>query len=273
MSNNRVSDMIKDVERAITKSSPWILTSVGIVGMITATVYTAAKATPKAMKCIEDVRATSDHELTKKEIIKAGYKPFIPVVVLTTTSVACIIGAQTVCGKRYAALYSAYKLSEAALTDHKNAVAEVVGLGAVKDIKNKIAEDKVTSCVGDDRTASDSITTTVVVGNDGKAWFLDPFTNEPFRSTVNEIDAAVNRLNKYLLDSTFVSLSELYDELDLQSSILSNKIGWCLDDGLIETSFSDAIIKNGRAYIVMDFLKRPEYGYDDPSKRYANYCR
>lgn len=31
----------------------------------------------------------------------------------------------------------------------------------------------------------------------------------------------------------------------------------------IDVVTSDAIVKDGKVYVVMDFLSRPEYGYDD----------
>lgn len=61
---------------------------------------------------------------------------------------------------------------------------------------------------------------------------------------MNEIHVVINRLIKRIIDSMCVSLSDLYTKLDLQSSILSDKIDWRLNVGLIETSFSDVIVKN-----------------------------
>lgn len=268
MDIKKLTNMVKRAEKAVGKRSPEILTGLGIAGMISSTVYVAVKATPKAIKLIEAEEDKKGELLTKKEVVAVAWKPFVPAALITVASAACIVGAHTVSTRRHAALYSAYKLSETALSEYKDKVEEIVGGEKVKEIKQKIAEDKVKNTIKDNDSTSEH-KSTVVVANDGDAWFMDPFSKEPFRSSINKIDAAINRLNKRMFDEMFVSLSDLYDELDLEHTATSDYIGWCIDDGLIESDYSDAVVKNGHAYIVMDFLHRPEFDYDDHSKLYG----
>lgn len=285
MKKPNLSKQFKMVLKTVEKRSPEILTGVGIAGMITTTVL-AVKATPKALTMIEQAekekaRALNEshpdseimvatQKLTAPEVVKVAWKPYIPALLLGTASVACLIGANSVHTRRHAALYSAYKLSETALTEYKEKVEEVVTDKKVKEIKQKIAEDKTEKVVAEEKkTGSKS---TVIIPDEGDVWFIDPFTNRPFLSTTNKIEAAVNRVNKNLMSEMFISLSDFYDELDndrLDRTILSDNIGWCVDDGLIELDFSDAVVNDGKAYIMMDFLRRPAYGYDDKSKWYA----
>lgn len=277
MKKEDVTKFIKTVGRGLTKHSPEILTGLGIAGMCT-TVVLAVKATPKAMELIKEekvkkveksgknIEGMKTEKLTPIETVKVAWKPYVPAIVTGAVSIACIIGASSVNARRNAALYSAYKLSETALAEFKEKAVEVIGEDKVKEVKQKIAEDKVEKAISENQ---EEMKTKVIISNDGEAWFIDPFTNQPFRSTTTKIDAAINRVNRILMLDLFVSLSELYDELGLDHTKSSDYIGWCADDGLIESDFSDAVVKDGKAYVVMDFLKRPEYGYDDKSKLYG----
>ena len=282
MNKPNVNKYFKMATRVIKKRSPEILTGLGIAGMVTTTVL-AVKATPKALELIEEEKRKQNYELIKEaekngeedcsqisklkpaEVVKVAWKPYIPAVLLGTASAACLIGANSVHARRHAALYSAYKLSETALTEYKDKVKEIVPEKKVKEIKQKLAEDKVDKVAKKDSENKDS-KPRVIVSNDGDTWFVDPFTNEPFLSTTAKVDAAINKVNRQMMDEMFVSLSDLYDELGLDHTLNSDDIGWCIDDGLIESDFSDAVVRNGKAYVVMDFLHRPEYGYDDKNK-------
>lgn len=278
MNKPNVNKYFKMATRVIKKRSPEILTGLGIAGMVTTTVL-AVKATPKALELIEkaendkkielieydkvDMSVIKETKLTPVEVVKVAWKPYIPAVLLGTASAACLIGANSVHARRHAALYSAYKLSETALTEYKDKVKEIVPEKKVKEIKQKLADDKV------DKVAKKDSKPRVIVSNDGDTWFVDPFTNEPFLSTTAKVDAAINKVNRQMMDEMFASLSDLYDELGIDHTVNSDDIGWCIDDGLIESDFSDAVVRNGKAYVVMDFLKRPEYGFDDKSKYYG----
>lgn len=282
MKRTNVNKYFKMVIGTLKKRSPEVLTGIGIAGMITSTVL-AVKATPKALYLIEEEKRKQNRVLLEEakkqesdicghidklkpsEVVKVAWKPYIPAALLCTASAACLIGANSVHARRHAALYSAYKLSETALSEYKDKVKEIVPEKKVKEIKQKLAEDKVESVSGKvpENKPSGS---KVIVSSDGDTWFIDPFTDKPFMSTTAKIDAAINRLNKQMMDELFVSLSDLYDELGLRHTASSDYLGWFIDEGLIESDYSDAVVRDGKAYIIMDFLKRPTYGYDDKSR-------
>ena len=280
MNKPKVNKYFKMATRVLKKRSPEILTGFGIAGMVTTTVL-AVKATPKALTLIQDAEIEKvdeqvkdgkgpdelDKKLTPVEVVKVAWKPYIPAILLGTASAACLIGANSVHARRHAALYSAYKLSETALTEYKDKVKEIVPEKKVKEIKQKLAEDKVDNVVKNEDGKEQKAK--VIVSNDGDTWFVDPFTNGSFLCTETKIREAIVDLNYRLMDEMFVSLSDLYDELGLDHTQNSDEIGWCIDDGKIRPDFSDAIVKNGKAYVVMDFLRRPEYGYDNKCKLYG----
>lgn len=118
MKKPNVMKIFNTVKKAVEKKSPEILIAFGIAGMITTTVL-AVKATPKAMEKIKEVEKNKKEEfdrdhgyseldtmfkLTKPEVVKATWKCYIPAAISGATSIACIVGANTVHSKRNAAI-------------------------------------------------------------------------------------------------------------------------------------------------------------------------
>lgn len=281
MNKEDVTKLFKTAQKFVSKRSPEILTGVGLVGMVATTVL-AVKATPKALRLIEEEQKRQNDEryleakekgydayaqvsaLKPIETIKIAWKPYIPAAITGVLSIGCIVGASSVSARRQAALYSAYKLSETAFSEYKDKVAETVSEKKVKEIKQKIAEDKVEKATEPDSK------TKVIMSEDGDTWFIDPYSNTQFRSSKNKIDAAANKVSRSMVCGDMcASLSEFYDELGLDHTATSDDLGWHIDKGVIEPDYSDAVVKDGKAYVVMDFLVRPEYGYDDPQRLYG----
>ena len=112
MNKEAISKFARDVRTSLSRHSPAILMGIGIAGMVTTTVV-AVKATPKALRLIEEKKQELDVEsLTPVETVKATWKCYIPAAVTGAVSIACLIGSNSVNTKRNAALATAYKLSE-----------------------------------------------------------------------------------------------------------------------------------------------------------------
>ena len=261
----------KKIQKVLTRKSPEILTGIGIAGVITTTVL-AVKVTPKALQLIDEAERKKavawnnenpDYDngadrikLTKAETVKAAWKPYIPVVVTGVCSVACIIGANSVHLKRNAALATAYQLSTTAFNEYKEKVVETIGEKKEKIVRQNIAKDKV-------EKNPVSKTEVFVTGN-GTSLFYDPLSGRYFESDMNKVEKAVNNLNWSMNNGNepYISLTQLYDELGLSHTGVSDEIGWKVEDGNIELAVSAQVSDDGRPCLVMDFLRAPEYGYD-----------
>ena len=277
MNKLNVKQCFKMAKKVVQKKSPEILTGLGIAGMIT-TVVLAVKATPKALDLIDEEVERQNRKLSQEaydsgqsianqinklkplETVKVAWKPYIPALLLGGASVGCLIGANTVSARRHAALYSAYELSKTAYNELNEKVTEVVGEKKVTEIKQKLAEDKVNKVSPEGAIEKKS---NVVIAGDGDTWFIDAMSNQPFLSSKNKLDAAANELNRKMRSDMYVSLSQFYDEVGIEHTGTSDYIGWRIDKEYIDVVTSDAIVKDGKVYVVMDFLTRPEYGYDD----------
>lgn len=253
MGKGNISKIINEIQKAVIKHSPEILTGLGIAGMITTTVL-AVKATPKALDLINDRKDELETEkLPPIEAVKTAWKCYIPAAVTCATSTACLIGASSVHLKRNAALATAYKLSESAISEYKDAVIDKLGEKKEQTIRDKVAEEKMKK-----NPVSSS---EVFITEKGNTLCYDTISGRYFKSDIDRIKRAENAINKQLLDEMYVSLNDLYDELDLDHTKLGDELGWKIDDGLVELYFSSQLADDGTPCVVMDFTRAPKYNF------------
>lgn len=249
-----LANLVSNTRQFANKHSPEILTGIGIAGMITTTVL-AVRATPKALELLEK-KKNEDwvDELSPLEVVKTAWKPYVPAAVTGIASVACLIGASSVNAKRNAALATAYKLSETALTEYREKVIETIGEKKEKTVRDKVAEERVKK-----NPVSKS---EVIVTNNGTTLCFDPISARYFKSSIDKIKRAENELNKQMLHdiSGYVSLNEFYDELGLDHTSVGDDLGWNVDR-LIDISFSSQLNDNGEPSVVLDYLVAPKYDF------------
>lgn len=254
MRKPNLANLMSNTRQFVSKRSPEILTGIGIAGMITTTVL-AVRATPKALQLIEE-KKNEDwvDDLSPLEVVKAAWKPYVPAAVTGIASVACLIGASSVNAKRNAALATAYKLSETALTEYREKVIETIGEKKEKTVRDKVAEERVKK-----NPVSKS---EVIVTNNGTTLCFDPISARYFKSSIDKIKRAENELNKQMLHdiSGYVSLNEFYDELGLDHTSVGDDLGWNVDR-LIDISFSSQLNDNGEPSVVLDYLVAPKYDF------------
>ena len=204
MNKPNLSKFFKSVKSNVSKHSPEILTGIGIAGMISATIL-AVKATPRALDLIAKAEDEKKEELTKVEVVKTAWKPYIPATITGTVSIACLVGASSVNARRNAALYSAYKLSETALSDYKEKVIETIGEKKEQAVREKVAQKKV-----DDHPTSRS---EIIVTGNGNVLFLEPVSQRYFTSDIETIRKIINDLNYRLTTGMeeHISLSSFYN--------------------------------------------------------------
>lgn len=247
--------IFEDLKNGFVKHSPEILTGIGIAGMISAGVM-AVKATPKALDNIKDIK---DKNLEKKEetkeIVKKVGPVYIPSIVTCGMSAACIIGASSINLKRNAALATAYSLSENALKEYQSKVLETVGPKKERSIRDEVAKEKV-----DKNPVTNN---EIIITSTGNTLCYDTVSGRYFTSDIEKLKRIENELNKRLMSEMYISLNELYYELGLRNTKEGNELGFNIDDGLIDFTFSAQIADNGQPCIVLDYLVGPRFGYGD----------
>ena len=254
MGKTNLATIVASTRQFVSKRSPEILTGIGIAGMISTAVL-AVKATPKAMELIEEKKREEWlDKLSPVEMVKVAWKPYIPAIVTCVTSTACLIGASSVSAKRNAALATAYKLSETALTEYREKVIETIGEKKERTVRDKVAEERV-------KKNPVSKNEVIITGN-GKTLCFDPISGRYFMCSIETIKRAENTLNKQMLHdiSGYVSLNEFYDEIGLDHTSVGDDLGWNTNQ-IIDIDFSSQLNDNGEPSVVLDYLVAPKYDF------------
>ena len=255
MNKTNLKGMFDSLKRTTSKHSPQILTGLGVAGLVTTTVL-AIKATPKAVRLVEEEAYERKEELTPMEVVKVTWKCYIPTAISMSTSIACILFASSVHRKRNAALAAAYKLSETALIEYRDKVVDTIGEKKEKVVREKVAEENIKNNPPQQNN--------VIVTGRGNDLYLEPLSMRYFYSDKNTIDAIQNRLNAKMLGEVRgeISLNEFYDELGLECTDIGYDIGWNVDE-LIELDFVPVFAPDGKPCASISYLSRPKYGYSD----------
>lgn len=246
--NIPLKTIYKSVVQFTTIHSPEILTSIGITGMVSSTVL-AVKATPKAMEALREYRDDIPFE-TK---FRVCWKYYIPAAGLSILSASCLIGSNSISLRRNAALATAYKLSTDALAEYQEKVTETIGDKKEKHMREEIARDKIK----DTPYSEDCVYDT----GKGETLCLDAYVGRYFKSDIESIKQAINKLNYEMMQHQFVSLNDLYYELGLKPTKMGNDFGWAVEKGLITVDFGAGLADDRIPCIAMNYTVPIKYEY------------
>lgn len=258
MSKLNLPKLAKSAQLTIAKHSPEILTGIGIAGMITSGIL-AVRATPKALLLIEakhtELGLEHDEKLPLEEAVKATWKCYIPAAVTSLMSIICLVGASSVSARRTAALATAYKLSETALAEYQEKVIEEVGEKKERVIRDKVAEE----CIKKDPVSNHE----VIITGKGTTLCYDGTFGRYFRSDIDSIKKAINKVNRSVVTDMYVSLNDFYDEIGLSPTKIGDDLGWNLDDGEIDVDFSSQLAEDGTPCLVIRYTVAPKYDFSN----------
>lgn len=256
MDTKGIKQVAKHVGGLISQNSPTILTSLAVGGLVT-TAILAVKATPKAIRIIdEQIGYNHDGVMeapTKKEIIKLTWKLYLPAAGVGVVTIVCIIGANSIHLRRNAALGAVYSLTETAFKEYQAKVTETLGKNKETKVRDEIAKEHVaTNPVGSNE---------VIFTGKGEVLCYDTLSGRYFKSDIEHIRRTENEMNRQLRDEMFISLNEVYYELGLASIKLGDEMGWDMDHGYIEFSYSSQLSEEGQPCLVLDYVVVPKFGY------------
>lgn len=206
-----MNNLLNKSTRFLKRNASTILTCVGGVGVV-ATSVMAVKATPKALRLIDNAREEKGGELTKFEVFRTAAPVYIPSTLLGVSTIACIFGANVLNKRNQAAIMSAYALLDSSYKDYKNKVQKLYGDDAAKLITEEIVKDKYEEA-------------DISVSKD-KELFYDEFSNRYFESTMEEVLKAEYELNRMLSIEYGVYLNEFYEKLGIDTVRYGDYLGW-----------------------------------------------
>lgn len=258
--DKRISSYISSFLNFTERNTPTILTTFGVLGVFETGILayragTKGKAIMDAKrKDLEDVHPKD--KVAKRAVMGEMAKEMAPViappVLMGTATAACIIGSNRVSSRRIAAISAAYSLTETALKEYKEKTREVLGERKTQQIREAIAKDKV------EQTPPTTDMTPLLVGTDD-VLCMDGYTRRVFYSNKQKIGAAINRLNYECRNGMYVSLNELWAEINavgLDPLPIGNDLGWNIDDcvrGELPITTTAVLTPDGRPCLCVDY--------------------
>lgn len=245
---------VKKLGGVISKNSPTILTGLAVGGLFSTVIF-AIKATPKAIEIIEEHTGYNhDGEMkgpTKKEIVQLTWKLYIPAACMGLATAVCIVGSNSINQRRNAALATVYGLTEAAFREYKEKVVETIGKSKELKVRDEISGEQI-------KRDPPSETEIIFTGR-GEILCRDSFSGRYFKSDIEKIRRSINEINQNRLQDMWVTLNDLYYELGLSNTKLGDLLGWDLDTGNVDVSFSTQLTEEGDPCLVLNYDVQPKF--------------
>ena len=261
-------------ERALLKTglylrrhSSTILTVLGAAGVVGTTVL-AIKATPKAVKTIDDAEREKGEELTKVEVVRMAGPIYIPTIIMGSVTITCIFGANVLNKHQQASLASAYALVNSSYKEYQNKLKELYGEEADQKIREAIVIEKAKDihisseclCGKCDLSVEDS-------GSEPKL-FYDEWSQRYFEATIEQVITAEYHLNRNFILRGCAMLNEFYEFLGLEETAVGSTIGWAIGDDFywIDFDHNKVTLDDGLECYIIETPFGPdsellEYGY------------
>lgn len=237
------------------RNSSTMLTVAGATGVVGTTVL-AIKATPKALKLLEDAKKEKGEDLTKLEIVRIAGPAYIPTVAVGVSTIACIFGANVLNKRQQAALVSAYALLDSSYKEYKGKVKELYGEEAEAQIKEELAKDKY------DKTD--------ISLDDGMELFYDEFSGRYFESTKAKVQFAEYQVNRDIHMQGWSDINTYYGWLDIDPIEGGDAIGWSEGgnlarywQGWIDFNHHKVVLDDGLECTIVGIFQEPYPNFED----------
>lgn len=247
----------------IKRNASTILTCLGGVGVV-ATTITAVKATPKAIRLIEEAEQEKGEELTKWEKVSITTTTYLPSIGLGIATIACIFGSQILNKRQQAALMSAYALVDQSYKDYQRKLKELYGEEVDQEVREAIAIEKAED-VGVRGSYLGTNCDLALEENNGEPQvFYDEHSGRYFESTIEQVLTAEYHLNRNYILRGYSYLNEFYEFLGIEETDYGSVLGWAPnDDGMYWIDFNHRKLESeeGKDIYIIEMPFEPTYDF------------
>lgn len=236
--------MLKNLIHILSKNNHHILTATSILGL-GLTVYFTVDATPKALEIIKR------KELKQPiDIVKNTWKVFLPVGIAGGFTIASILGLNCIHLKRHSSILGLYSLTDTAFREYKKKVVEKIGEAHETKIRDSISADELKNLQRN---------TEVIITGKGDILCYDTISGRCFKFDVDRIKKIVNDINYKLRTDMFIPLNDFYYELGLNGIKIGDELGWSIEKGQLELTFSAHLNENEEPCVCLNYDVFPKY--------------
>ena len=235
--------IIKTVRHLISRNASDLLLFGGVTCIIGGGAW-AIRQTPEATKILEEKK-----DKDKFEKVKAVAPLFIPAIGLTVLGITQIVYSRNITKNKLAAITTAYTVSETAYKTYRDKVKEMVEPEKYEDIQREVATEKLRQ----DPLGNKE----VIIQAKGESLIYDEMSGRYFKGSINDIDRAVNILNRQMRSDMTITLNDFYNEIGLPIVKIGANMGWEIDHDDIEIKYDSGITEDSQPCIVLDYDVRP----------------
>ena len=203
-----------NIEQFIRQNKSSMLAVAGAIGM-TVSVGLAIRNTAKYKDIIH---LKSNKQIDNIERLKVAVPLYLPLVLLTGSSLACIIGATVINTEQQRSITAAYILLENSFKQYKNKVLELYGSDATQKVETEITNDKFEEVKPKLKISENDL-------------FYDEYRGEFFESTLDNVREAMYHVNRNFILRGYTTLNDVYDFLNLPHTDQGDVLGWSADYG------------------------------------------
>ena len=237
------------------RNSATILTFVGAAGVVVTSVM-AVKATPKALRMIEDAKEEKGEDLTRLETVVVAGPSYIPAAITGVATIGCIVGANILNKRQQASLISAYAFLDQSYKDYKKKVNELFGEDASKQVTTAIVRDKW----GEQEFELDG----------EKRLYYDMYSERYFEATPYQVSRAKYEINRMNVTEGYSYLNEWYEQLGLEPLDWGWYFGWTPSinqerywQEWIDIKIDVVEMDDGLEVITLEFAQEPVYDFEN----------
>ncbi|MFL5659833.1 MAG: DUF6353 family protein [Ktedonobacteraceae bacterium] len=260
---------LNDAKRKVTEfaeeNSAFLLTVGGVVGTTATAVLTGragfkaatiirdkelAHVQPEGVVGVIDGGENATMGLSKTQKVLLVWPHFVPPVLTGSVTIASIIMAHKMSAQKAAALIAAYGFVQKDFEEYKEKVSEKLTGPKQTQVDDELAQERVDKTPGHQN----------IVIVEGEVLCFDEPTARYFRSTMQNIEKAVNAINAEIIHHDHANASFFYEELGLPATSWTDEVGWNTDR-LLKLKYSTVLSPDGRPCIAIDFqvLPTPDY--------------
>ncbi len=257
--------VFRNAKLFLSRNSSTILTVIGGAGVIATSVLTV-KATIKASKLVEEAKQEKGDELDKVEIIKTAGPAYIPAVLVGTSTIACIFGANILNKKQQASIASAYALLDASYKEYKGKLKDLYGDEAHQNIVNSIMVEKADDIDVNSSYLCTSCDLSLEENTGEPRLFYDEHSSRYFEATIEQVMNAEYHLNRNYILRGYTYLNEFYEFLGIEETDYGSVLGWAPnDDGMywIDFNHRKVVLDDGLEVYVIEMPFEPSYDFLD----------
>lgn len=257
-----ISSSIKTVKSVITANSPVLLMGTALAGVVTTGIL-AAKAGYKARGIVDAEQARRNEAalelangaveaepLSLQEKVQLTWLCYAVPAVTGASTIAATVGMHTIHTKRANAMAALYAVTSNKLDDYGQEAEKLLGAKKTQALNDEVAQKAI------DRREP-LVDNAVIITGRGDELCHDDWSGQWFRGSVANIEAAVNEINRKLIDQGEVSLNEFYELVGIKDIQMGERFGWNGADK-VEVRFGNATTPDARPAIAFWFQHPPK---------------